>query len=141
MSRSLAVAVAFVGLSTMALGSAAVGNLQTARVEPSVTVARPARVPTSDVSVSAYPIGPRIIWADWAQTSSGIEQGVEISRDAGRTWTDVTPPWLRTAVGDRPISDLFPLEAFRAWVAFGGAYSQSIQTLASTSALPRCNDG
>lgn len=133
MSRSLAVAVTFLGLFTMAPGSAAVGNLQTARVEPSVTVARPARVPASDVSVSAYPIGPRIIWADWAQTSSGTEQGVEISRDAGRTWTDVTPRWLRTAVEDRSISDLFPLDAFRAWVAFGGSYSQSIQTLASTS--------
>lgn len=42
---------------------------------------------------SLFPVSARTVWAYWAD-NNGVEQGLELTNDPGRTWTDVTPPGL-----------------------------------------------
>ena len=100
----------------------------------SVPGTHPKTAPASGQSVEeAWPVGPETIWAWTASLLAGDAQGLELSTDGGQSWSDVTPSGLSKAVDDDVITDLFALDAKRAWVTYGGAGSAAPQTIASTS--------
>ena len=77
------------------------------------------------------------IWV-WTQdetgpTSGGGAQGIELSADSGKHWSDVTPPGLAVQGRGHWISDLFALNAEDAWVSYGGLGEASAQTILRTT--------
>ena len=82
-------------------------------------------------------VGAASAWA-WTQdetgpASGGGPQGIELSTDAGRRWSDVTPAGLAVQGGKHWISGLFALNTSDAWVTYGGLGDSSIQTIMSTT--------
>lgn len=79
------------------------------------------------------PFGSRILWASTSNEvkHAGGGQGVEISTNAGLTWTNVTPPGLSVDGGDRYISEVYALSPARAWIVYGNA-GNGPQTLETT---------
>ncbi|HEY5265268.1 MAG TPA: hypothetical protein VIJ40_00480 [Acidimicrobiales bacterium] len=80
------------------------------------------------------PFGPRILWV-WTTNEvklSGGGQDIELTANAGKTWTNVTPPNLRVDGGSHWINGFFALSATRAWLIEGGA-GKGPQTLETTS--------
>ena len=69
------------------------------------------------------PFGPNILWALTSNEvkSVGGGQGIEITTNAGRTWSNVTPPGLSVNGGDRYLSDVYALSPARAWITYGNA--------------------
>ena len=81
------------------------------------------------------PIGSSTLWVftqnDVKPTGGG--QDIELTSNAGRTWTDVTPPGLSVDGGERWIASLMALSSTRAWVVYGGSESTSPQFIDTTS--------
>lgn len=100
---------------------------------PTDPVTTPPRVPASKVIVySFFPVSTRTVWAYWADIN-GVEQGLELTNDSGRAWTDATPPGLDEAEGNKFILDVFALDALHAWATYGLPGSEGTQTMVSTS--------
>lgn len=80
------------------------------------------------------PFGPKILWASTSNEAklTGGGQGIEISTNAGKTWSDVTPPGLNVDGSDRYMSEVYALSPTRAWVTYGNA-GNGPQTLETTS--------
>jgi len=106
---------------------------------PTDLATNPPRVPASEVTVySLFPVSSRTVWAYWGADNNGVEQGLELTNDSGRTWTDVTPPGLDEAAGNKFILNVFALDALHAWATYGRPTyglpgSEATQTMVSTS--------
>jgi hypothetical protein len=73
----------------------------------------------------------------WAFTQDvtalkGGGQGVELTTDGARSWTNVTPPGLSVTGGNHWIIGIYPLSATKAWVVYGGGGIRSRQSLLYT---------
>jgi photosystem II stability/assembly factor-like uncharacterized protein len=83
-----------------------------------------------------WTVGASSAWA-WTQDESGPmagggPQGIEITIDGGRSWSDVTPPDLVTQGGKHWISGLFALNSDDAWVSYGALGGGDRQTILAT---------
>jgi photosystem II stability/assembly factor-like uncharacterized protein len=65
--------------------------------------------------------GPSTLWVLTANevATSGGGQGIELTTNAGRTWTDVTPPGLSVDGGSRWMVDFGVISPTSAWVVYG----------------------
>ncbi|MDE3131234.1 MAG: hypothetical protein KGL16_08760 [Acidobacteriota bacterium] len=84
----------------------------------------------------AWVVGADSVWA-WTEDGTGPvtgggAQGVELSADGGRRWSDATPPGLGVQGGRRWISGLFALNGAVAWLSYGGLADSSAQTILRT---------
>jgi photosystem II stability/assembly factor-like uncharacterized protein len=72
--------------------------------------------------LQVVPFGSSTLWVTTANQAkpSGGGQGIELTTNAGRTWTDVTPPGLRVTGGTHWINGFFALSPTRAWLVYGG---------------------
>jgi photosystem II stability/assembly factor-like uncharacterized protein len=72
--------------------------------------------------LQAVPFGSSTLWASTANEikSTGGGQGIELTTNAGRSWTDVTPPGLNVTGGTHWINGFFALSPTRAWLVYGG---------------------
>lgn len=96
-------------------------------------IAAGAAVPGGQTLRQAWTIGSSVAWA-WTQgENTGSPQGIELTVNGGKTWTDVTPPGLGTQTGDRFITGFYALDATHAWVTYGGIDENDPQTIAATS--------
>lgn len=93
----------------------------------------PRAVLNSQSLTQIVPFGPKILWASTSNEvkEAGGGQGVERSTNAGRTWTNVTPPGLSVDGGDRYMSQVYALSPTRAWIVYGNA-GTGPQTLETT---------
>lgn len=90
-------------------------------------------VPGGQTLRQAWTIGASVAWA-WTQgENTGSPQGIELTVNGGKTWTDVTPRGLGIQTGDRFITGFYALDATHAWVTYGGIAESDRQTIASTS--------
>jgi photosystem II stability/assembly factor-like uncharacterized protein len=89
-------------------------------------VARPMRVG------AAWPIGARTLW-EWTAANRGHAERVELTTDAGRAWSDVTPAGLASWTKATQINGLFALDRTDAWVTYGPIASYSQQLLKATT--------
>jgi hypothetical protein len=85
----------------------------------------------------SWVVGAGSVWV-WTQdetgpASGGGPQGIELSTDAGRSWSDATPVGLAVQGGKHWIFGLFALNASDAWVTYGGLGDASTQTIVSTT--------
>jgi photosystem II stability/assembly factor-like uncharacterized protein len=81
---------------------------------------------------AAWPIGARTLW-EWTAANRGHAERVELTTDAGRAWSDVTPAGLANWTKAAQINGLFALDRNHAWVTIGGIASYSQQWLESTA--------
>ena len=121
----------------LAVGVIALGAVLVAsNTDPSRAGAgtRPASPPRLAL-VQAVPVGASTLWviAQNETRLSGGAQSVEVTRNAGATWSTVTPPDLRVDGGAHYLFSVVALSATRAWLAYGGAAETSRSFLASTS--------
>lgn len=80
------------------------------------------------------PFGLSTLWVSTANVvkSTGGGQGIELTTNAGRTWTNVTPPGLSVDGGTHWINGFFALSPTRSWIVAGG-FSVGPQILETTS--------
>ena len=65
--------------------------------------------------------GPSTLWVFTANevATSGGGQGIELTTNAGKTWTNVTPPKLGVDGGDRWMGNFTALSPTSAWLTYG----------------------
>lgn len=99
---------------------------------PAAGAAEPA-VPGGQSLEQVWTIGATTAWA-WTQgEDTGSPQGLELTTNGGKTWSDVTPPALSKQTGDHFITGFYALSASDAWVTYGSLANGAAQTIASTS--------
>lgn len=72
--------------------------------------------------VEAWPVGPNTVWAytNGQTAATAGEQGLELTTDGGRNWTNVEP-------SDCLINAVFALSSTQAWVTCGNTPRQTIE--------------
>lgn len=80
------------------------------------------------------PFGLNTLWVTTANQvkSTGGGQGIELTTNAGRTWTNVTPPGLSVDGGTHWMNGFFAFSPTRAWIV-AGRFSVGPQILETTS--------
>lgn len=79
------------------------------------------------------PFGPSTLWVS---TVNGVKltgggQGIELTTNAGKTWSNVTPAGLSVTGGAHWINGFFALSPTRAWLVYGGV-NKSPQIIEAT---------
>jgi photosystem II stability/assembly factor-like uncharacterized protein len=83
---------------------------------------------------SITPTGANVLWV-WTQNQSALTgggQNIELTTNAGRTWSNVTPKGLTIDGGAHWINGFFALSSTRAWLVYGGVLKNP-QYLETTS--------
>lgn len=85
----------------------------------------------------AWIVGAGSVWA-WTQDETGPiagggAQGIELTTNSGRSWSEVTPKGLSVQGGKHWISGLFALNAADAWTTYGGLSDSGAQTIVRTT--------
>jgi photosystem II stability/assembly factor-like uncharacterized protein len=88
--------------------------------------------PTRESVGAVWPVNADIVWAWTAVDAVRGSEHVVLTRDAGTTWSDVTPPGLLTQTRARRITALFVLDPDHTWLTAGGLADGARQTLWST---------
>jgi photosystem II stability/assembly factor-like uncharacterized protein len=83
--------------------------------------------------VQVVPLGRSTLWVSTANevALTGGGQGIELTTNAGKTWSDVTPSGLSVDGGTHWMGDFFALSPTRAWIVFG-AITKGPQTIETT---------
>jgi photosystem II stability/assembly factor-like uncharacterized protein len=93
----------------------------------------PTPSPSEHESVATvWPVDATVVWA-WTR-GEAVRGGehLMLTRDAGTSWADITPPGLTRQTRARRITALFVLDADHAWLTVGGLSDGAPQTLLST---------
>jgi hypothetical protein len=119
-------AVAVVALSA-GCGQAAPHGAGTSKVETA-----PVRG-VREVVRTVWPVDASVVWAWTAVDALGGTEHIVRTRDAGGSWSDVTPAGLTNQSGVRRINSLFVLDGAHAWTTYGGITGGAAQTVDSTA--------
>lgn len=82
---------------------------------------------------TVWPVNAEVVWAWTTRDSVGGGEHVVLTRDAGATWSDITPTGLRIQTRTRRITGMFVLDPEHAWLTVGGLADGAPQTLLSTA--------
>ena len=82
---------------------------------------------------TVWPVDATVVWAWTAVDALGGTEHIVLTRDAGGSWSDVTPAGLTNQTGARRINSLFVLDAYHAWTTSGGIIDGAAQTVDSTA--------
>ena len=118
------VVASLVGVGALPVARAAANSPVGPRPRSSAHVA-PGVAPSRRGLNLVVPAGPNALWALTQNETrlSGGAQSVELTTNAGRTWSNVTPPGLAVDGGARYLIRLVALSATRAWIDYGAASS------------------
>jgi photosystem II stability/assembly factor-like uncharacterized protein len=82
---------------------------------------------------TVWPVDASVVWAWTAVDALGGTEHILRTRDAGGSWSDVTPAGLTNQSGARRINSLFVLDGGHAWTTYGGITGDTAQTVDSTA--------
>ena len=93
----------------------------------------PAARDVREIVRTVWPVDVSVVWAWTAVDAPGDTEHLALTRDAGRSWADVTPAGLTNQTAARRVTSLFVLDAGHAWITYGGIADGASQMVASTA--------